>query len=133
MNKLFKNTALLLSVLVLVTGCFRMKPVNNISDHPIPNIETTKLSSEKIGKIIAATASDRHWLIESSKPGKIICTIKWGNYSATSQINYTTKSYSIELVSSENLSDEEGKIHKKYNHYVNVLKNSIDKRLSLGQ
>jgi hypothetical protein len=116
--------------MIVVASCTRVEPIYNVEDDTVPADVQHKLSSEQVGKIIANAALEKGWTVRHGKPGHMQCTLKWRDHSATVDIAYSKNSYNIELDSSENLLQENGMIHKRYNEYVQQLQNKIDEKLS---
>jgi hypothetical protein len=111
-------------------ACARTEPVYNVEQDSVPASTQQKLSSEQVGKIIAQAALAKGWLVNEVRPGELHCTLKWRDHSASVNITYSKKDYSIGLDSSQNLKASDGMIHRKYNQRVRDLQNEIDKRLS---
>ena len=126
-----KTLSAIMITTVLLVGCSHLKPIHNVHVDKIPNIASTHLTSDEIGHIIAEAAVKKGWVIDNSAPGRIVCTKHWKQFSATSEITYSTNGYDIQLVNSTNLGQSDGKIHHQYNSYVIALQKEMDKKLSL--
>jgi hypothetical protein len=130
MIQTWRKFSAILLVVMAFSACSRTEPVYNVEADAIPVSAQQKLSSEQVGKLIAKAALDKGWSVKEVKPGLMHCTMKWRDHSATIDIKYSKHSYSIELDSSQNLKEEDGKIHRKYNQRIQKLQDEIDKRLS---
>lgn len=114
---------------VVLTGCDRIQPIYNVQDTSIP-AAAHKLSVEQIGSVIMKTALDGGWNVNAVKPGILRCSMKWLDHTAVVEVVFTDRTYSIRHVSSENLKEDAGQIHRKYNNYIHKLQNDIDHALS---
>ena len=132
MHVRFGQIATIVAITFILAGCHREQPVYDVVNNPISISAEHKFTQEKIGEIITQAAITNGWLVEKVKPGELRATIKWKDHSAVSSIIYNKTEYSIELVSSDNLKQGDGKIHRKYNEHVKALQNEINKRLSLA-
>jgi hypothetical protein len=133
MNSRLRQTASIIAITVMLTACHRVEPIYDIANSPISVSVDHKYTQEKVGEIITQAALSKGWLVEKVKPGVLRATIKWKEFSAVSSIHYSKTDYSIQLVSSDNLDQKDGKIHHKYNEYVKALQNDIDKNLSSSE
>ncbi len=133
MSSRFTTVAAIVTIVFLLAGCHRTEPVYDVTDNPINKSIQDKYTQEQIGKIIIQAAVAKGWVVEKVKPGELHATIEWQSHSAISYIYYSKTEYSIELDSSDNLREKDGKIHRKYNTYVKQLRDEIDKRLSLAE
>jgi len=118
-------------VVVALMGCERSQPIYNVESNPVPSIAQKKGASEKIGSIIIKTALANKWLVDKTRPGLLRCSLKFREHTAVVDITYTSSSYSIQHVSSENLLEEGGMIHRKYNQRIHQLQDAIDRELSM--
>lgn len=126
---MFKNqikVVLLTCAFFMMAGCARTQPVYNVNE-PIGTYQ--KISSSQINKIIVAAAKELGWSIKADGPNKYKASVSWRNHSAVAEISYTTSNYKITLLSSQNLLEGNGMIHKKYNERVQALKNKIDSKI----
>ncbi len=130
MGQVWRKFGIILVMVAAFASCARVEPVYNVEEDVVPAGTHQKYSSEQIGKMIAKTAIEKGWAVNEVKPGQLHCTLKWREHSATADITYSNKEYSIELDSSQNLKESDGMIHRKYNQRVRDLQNAIDKKLS---
>lgn len=115
----------LLSILVLtlVLSACRSTPVHNVDNGIVPagqNLETT-------GKLITHALKYKRWSVLSDEPGKIIAHINVRKHSATIEIEFDKKNYSIKHVKSSQLKYDAGNqtIHRNYNNWIIYLENEI--------
>ncbi|MDA8230026.1 MAG: hypothetical protein M0006_01670 [Magnetospirillum sp.] len=116
---------------VVLTGCYRAEPVYEVRNHPIPQAVQAKISPAREEQLITEAAANRNWRVERIAPGQLRATIRIRDkHTAVCDIRYDKTSYSILLVSSENLKqDGEGHIHHTYNSAVHKLEDEIETTL----
>ena len=119
----------LIMLTLSVAACGTRQPVYNVENMPVP-ASTHKLSATEVGTTIQRVAHTRGWVLRPVAPGEFQGTLAWKDHEATARILYTANSYSITLINSPNLEQEDGKIHRKYNARVLQLKQEIDRSLA---
>ncbi|HBM90829.1 MAG TPA: hypothetical protein DD400_02995 [Rhodospirillaceae bacterium] len=129
MRRFFQYICLFVVVCVLM-GCFRTQPIYNVDTVSIPPIAESKGSLEKTGTIITKAAVALRWHVEKVRPGILHCSLRWRRHKAVVAISYSVTNYSIQYLSSENLLEGMGEIHRKYNRNVLQLQNNIDQALA---
>ncbi|MFP1747046.1 hypothetical protein ACLEEB_11425 [Lonsdalea quercina] len=87
-------------------------------------------SIEQVKTAIIQAGQQREWVMTPVAPGVINGHINQRGHIADIRINYSTSSYSINYVSSQNLRAANGKIHRNYNRWINNLDREIQLRLS---
>lgn len=119
----------ILGVLLLgsLAGCTRAV-VYNVEGHPIP-LRAQELSSEQIEQVIIATGFKRGWRIDAISRTELRGTLQDHGHVANIGISHTRTSYSIRLISSQNLEQENGRIHRNYNKWIHILESDIDAAL----
>lgn len=130
MHAQFKRTLLAASVVVLLSACHPVEPVYSVDHADVQYNMEQKISAEKVGSIIKKAALADRWVVKTMSDSKLRCTNSWKNHEAVIDITYSSQSYSINLVSSENLKEKDGMIHHKYNQLVHKLQHDIDHKLS---
>jgi hypothetical protein len=119
----FLGSAVLFSVAACAT-----RTIYNVTDHPVPAAART-LPLHQIDQAITDAAVSYHWRVEDTGPGQIKATYERDSHQAVIAINYSQSAYSIVLVSSADLRQEDGRIDRHYNHWIRKLEKSIDERL----
>lgn len=114
----------------LFVGCQHVEPIYSVSDGAVPASEKAALSLPDIRALMTKVALAEGWAISDVGEDHLLCTRRWQNHAATVRIAFSDKTYSITLVSSENLNAKDGVIHPKYNAYVHRLRSVIDLSLS---
>jgi hypothetical protein len=122
------TATLLLAVLLMTTGCSRMRPVPNVEGHPLPPGAET-LSLDQIGQSIAYGGAQAHWQIEPVAPGRMTGRFDDGKHEAVVDIAYDQRAYSVTLASSSNLHQEGDEISKIYVKWIRRLEKDIDRSL----
>ncbi len=121
----------LIALFLVLAGCNHTQPIYNVEQEAVPVSARQKVSTEQVGAIIVKVASNEGWIVEKTKPGLLHCKLNWREHTAVVDIVYSDKDYSIHHVSSENLKDQDGKIHRKYNERIHQLQDEIDRALSI--
>ncbi len=121
------KTLVIISLLVTLTACKSLVPTMDLNNNPV-----NAVSLDKVEKAIMAGSAARGWTPMKEKDGHIIASINVrGKHQAAVDIFYNDKEYSIKYKDSLGLKYEPstGKIHPKYNQWVNNLKTSINTEL----
>ena len=121
--------AILVPLMVVFTGC-GAENVRNVSNAPVQT-SSKSISLDKVTKAIQSAGSTLGWSVRLVKPGHIDATIHLRKHMAKVAIKYSTKSYSITYVDSENLNYDGTVIHKNYNGWIINLDSGIKQRLSV--
>ncbi len=119
--KNIKYSLLALCLLITVGCSVNIKPVLNIDNGVIP----TGLKITDIENAIIMAGAPRGWVITKSSPGQLIGELNVRKHMAKVQINYTSTSYKISYLDSQNLNHSNAQIHKSYNRWVSTLKSDI--------
>lgn len=129
-NLLGKTTiaVMMLSTLAL-SGC-KSAPVYNVNNSPIITIDDKKITSKNVRNLILRAGLELGWVMNPISDGEIQATLNLRKHSAVVRINYDAKSYSINYVSSSNLSYSDGNIHSNYNGWIQRLDNRIRSKVS---
>lgn len=122
--------ALILGVLLGCAGC-NTAPVLNFDNEPIAysNISFTR---SDVKQAIISACKQRGWVPQVAADDHVVATIVVrGQYRATVDISYTDNSFSIHHKDSQNLKYDGDDIHKSYNRWVALLRNSIQRELGV--
>lgn len=117
---------------LLAIGCAPLAPVMSITDQ---TIETSRPASlDEIGNAIVRAGASLNMQMRKVRPGIINATyVPLGGagkgLSATMEIKYNTKNYSIEYKDSQGLKYDGTNIHRNYNKWVQSLDNRIRAQL----
>lgn len=114
---------------MLLTASCGTKPINNVENHPIP-LTAQQLPLERIEALIIAAGQTRAWQFKREAPGYLIASQTMPKYSATVDIRFSQKAYSIMLRSSSGLREKDGTIHARYNNWIQILQRDIDASLA---
>ncbi|KFX71377.1 hypothetical protein TMS3_0105475 [Pseudomonas taeanensis MS-3] len=126
--------ALLLSLtLSALVGC-TSKPIENIQQ-TVPG--SSVRSSADMQQAIVRALNKREWLVQRVSPIDILAEItQRGRHHAEISIPYSASQFAIQYRDSWGLDQQDGKIHRNYNRWVDNLRNDILQELqaqSLGQ
>ena len=134
MMRAISSTALLLIFTICVLpGC---RPTLGVLHNVNQAFQLSRdLSSEEVREAIHRGLASKSWRVQSDDPGQITANISVSGHQATIQITYSASTYSIAHVSSspglkyEDEGDREV-IHRRYNHWINLLDQAIYRELS---
>lgn len=110
----------LLSILSLL-GC-RTTDIYQSQGIVIPSGLTSREVQEAI---VRAVESREGWFLNDKAEGKVRAMLAVRLHKATVDILYDSKLVKTELISSENLKQSEGMIHKNFNTWVQLLERDI--------
>ncbi|MCZ4058749.1 hypothetical protein O3W44_06120 [Pantoea sp. LMR881] len=110
---------------MLLTGCARTAPVHNVNQSL-----SQRYTSDQMKVAILEAGIGRKWVMTPVEPGVINGRLAQRGFIANIRVSYTTQSYSIQYLSSENLKAEGGKIHSNYNRWIANLDQDIQLRLA---
>jgi len=123
-------TLLSLLLIVALAGCLktaiRYSVVKNVNHKSLNT--TSGMTLAEAGQLIQAAGVERNWTMNMKEPGHIIGFILVrSKHRAVVDINYTTKSFSIDYKDSSNLgyNPGTGRINKSYNNWVYNLEKAI--------
>lgn len=123
--KFFKILSFCILALAVLTGC---------SGTPILNVEQASVNYDlpeaKVKQAIMESGINRGWLMSVQDNGVIRGELNVRTHQAIINISYNKDSYSIKYISSMNLDEKNGKIHKSYNRWILNLQQDIQLRLN---
>lgn len=116
-------------VLLVLSAC-RTTEVRNVESEPLFAPETATMADIKKG--IMRAGLHRNWLMQEVAPGHLEAKVDVrGKHSATVDIFFDTKRFSILYKDSQNLKYDGNTIHSNYMTWVENLKTDIKKEMSL--
>jgi hypothetical protein len=116
------TVALVLLTLLGGAAC-RKEAVHNVS-RPMLALPRD-LTSTEMADAIAAGAERASWRVREIGPGQMRAEKTFNRHRALSDISYDGASYSVTLLSADNLLYDGVKIHKIYNRWVEQLQKGI--------
>ncbi len=108
---------LLIALSLFVLAACKSTPVYNVESSAVP----AGLSAKVVEKSIVKALIAKGWSVKANKDGRILADILVRNkHSATIEISFNDKEYSINYVDSTNLKYNATKntIHKNYNNWI---------------
>jgi hypothetical protein len=123
--------AALAIALAALAGCNTM-PIQNVSEAPVVAANGRQLTNAQVREAIVRAGASLGWQIREEAPGLLVGTITLRTHSAVVAIPYTSRTYSVQYRSSQNLYESGGMIHKNYNGWITNLRNGINTQLSLS-
>lgn len=133
MNRLIqvKLPAALVLFLALVGGgvAHALQPIANVEGSPVPK----GFSMTQIKKVIVRAGAKRNWVIRESSPGVMEGVLNVRKHMVKVDVRYDLNQYSITYKDSLNMKHRDGKIHKKYNAWVQNLNTDIQTQFLLEE
>lgn len=111
-------------VVALLAGC-RTAPIYNVSDSTVVVAAGSQASMDNVKTAILRAGNRLGWQMTDTAPGVITARISLRNHTASAEIKYNTKTYSIRYLDSTNLDATGGNIHKNYNGWIENLDREI--------
>ena len=99
------------------------QPIQNVNDAAIVSAKPLSLAQVKLAIMSAGVTLG--WNMAEESPGMIKATLNLRTHTAVVKIPYDANKYSIIYMSSVNLDEKDGKIHKNYNSWVQNLSKKI--------
>jgi hypothetical protein len=131
LRKLARTLILVLGTIGLA-ACHRSAPILNLQDQPIP-ARASELSSDEVARRIRLAGAPLGWRFEDVRPGELRGTYQKPGHAVTIAVSFTPATYSINLVSSINMSQGPGgTINPNYNRWVENLRKQIDTQLAMA-
>src|SRR5712691_9274675 len=122
------NTAVVaVGTMALIVGCV-VAPISNVVSQPVSTNRPASL--DEVGNAIVRAGTSLNMQMLKAGPGLITATYTPRGPSATMEIRYDTKQYSITYKDSQGMRYDGSQIHKKYNIWVHNLDNRIRAQLS---
>jgi len=119
---------LVLFLLMGLVAC-RTAQIYNVYDAQIAYNPKSNITLDDIATAIKEAAVRRHWIVREIEPGLIQATLNIRAHTAEVEIKYNKQSYSIVYKDSTNLRYRNGRIHPRYNTWIQNLRREIDYRL----
>lgn len=124
MNKSLILTAAFTAVTML-SGCAAFTGQDILT----PKENVTGATAGQVKSAIIASCKERGWSCTETSKRVIHGIYSNPKFEARVDIPYSAKGFQINYVSSRGLDAKDGKIHSKYNHWVNNLRSDIEKLL----
>ena len=131
MNKILKLSVITIAVsLIFLSGCrsMRIVPVVNIQNSTIE--VNGNYSKSDVKKAIITAVKGQGWGIKTKKGNHIVAVLFVRQITATIDIRFNKKNYSITYKDSSKLSYDGTNIHRNYNTWIQNLDNRIQAELS---
>ena len=124
------SLALLTAATMAHAGCMRCDPIFNVANATTTNASGKTLGNEQVKAAIIRAGTGLGWMMKDDGPGKLIATLNIRKHTAVVEIPYSPAGYSLTYLSSVNLDEGGGQIHKNYNGWVQNLSRGINAQLS---
>lgn len=126
-----KLNILLLAVAIGLLGGCHSAPIYNVVDTPIVVSAGKSATVDSVKTAILRAGGRLGWQMTETAPGVINGRISLRTHSASVDIRFNTKTYSITYRDSTNLDARGGSIHKNYNGWIQNLDRDIRAELLL--
>jgi hypothetical protein len=122
---------LLVSFLLATAGCgANLAPVLDVQNAPVITAHGVVSTPLLVRDAIVRALASRTWQIVREEKQEIEATVSAGGHSATALVQFDERSYSITRVSSSpGLKYDGTRIHRRYNHWIDRLRASINEEL----
>lgn len=94
-------------------------------------VSAQNISDQDYANAIIVAGRKLNWLCKKVQPGKVACALDVRKHNVCVDVIYDVNKFSINYVSSLNLGDQNGKIHSKYQKWVDKLRFAILKELNM--
>ncbi len=111
-----------------------MAPILNPADVPVVTATQGAPTTEQVRAAIVTALATKGWTVQSEDGLRLTANNTSGGHSAAVTIDYSSTRYSINhLSSSEGLSYDGQEIHRRYNHWIDLLQQAINSELAKVQ
>lgn len=119
------KTLLIGVIATVLMACQSVPLVKSISD-PIPYT----LEQKQAERCIIEAGSTRGWMMTPTKLGEIQAELNIRQHQVVIRIVYDEKNITFNYVSSQQLNDKNGRIHRQYNNWLNNLRGDIKVKMN---
>lgn len=128
MQKRFIPMLMSLVAALLISAC---STGMNTMDLQTPfSTSTSNATLSSVGRTIITASAFKGWNVRSQSPGQIIASRHHAGHVAKVKITYTTDSFTISYLDSDNFGYHDGSISSLYDDWVEELRDEIKNRLS---
>jgi uncharacterized lipoprotein YajG len=127
---MYYKIALIAIAFALLGGC-RTAPIHNVSDAPVVVAAGKQATTDDVKMAILRAGGNLGWQMTQTGAGLINARIALRGHTASVDVNYNTKTYTITYRDSTNLDASGGQIHKNYNGWIENLDRDIRAQLLL--
>jgi len=131
--KIARSLAVLLATTLAASGALAARggaPIQNYEDLPVVSGSGKPLTAEQVKNAIISGGARGRWSASVQSGNVVRLTYSPRSHSASVDVTYTAKTYSIRYANSVNLSyaadGATGTIHPNYNKWVSNLRQAID-------
>ncbi|MEJ2362097.1 MAG: hypothetical protein P8Z75_11835 [Gammaproteobacteria bacterium] len=127
MGKRVKALFLTIVVAVLVSSCGGGSGLDTSTQFTTASSNATL---ENVGRTIATASAYQGWQPRIAGPGRIVATRHHAGHIAKISISYTTNSFTIQHLNSDNMGYTGSSISSVYEDWIDDLRSEIKRRLS---
>lgn len=128
-QKSLKLTSII-SLLFMLTACFTTRDLDRRITKPLAYRGGKPAPKTDVHKAILQACQDRHWVCKSVKGDSAVDgMLRVRSHKLSVEISYSGTNIEFKYLSSENLRESGGKIHKKYYIWLDAFTRSVNKHL----
>jgi hypothetical protein len=124
-----KNVVVAAGSAALIAGCALLVPVHNVESQPVSTSKPS-VTLDEVGNAIVRAGATLNFQMQKAGPGVITATYSPRGTSATMEVKYDTRQYSIAYKDSRGLDYDGRQIHRIYNGWVENFDKRIREQLS---
>lgn len=130
------RTASLVGLLVMAIGTLfpgckpHLAAVYDVSGAPIVTRQSS--TADDVRDAILRALATKNYTVKATEERAVVAEARGGGHSATMRIEFTADHYNITRVESSpglKYDDDDNRIHRRYNHWVRLLRDAIDREL----
>lgn len=125
MIKSFVRVVAVIGFVGIVSGC-----VNGVPIQPLHSTISSVVPSDRVKAAILKAGREREWAMTVTAPGVITGQLQARDHVVVIRITYSGTEYTIDYVSSKNMDEKDGQIHRKYNNWIRNLDKEIQLNLA---
>lgn len=124
--RILRSVAFFVCVIgIVAAGCAGRQPVNISS----PVVSKPNVTSDEVAKAIVRAGANAQWRIVEQGPGQLVGIRATGPHTASINIKYTAKDYSISVKDSS-MTAPDGTVHRNLNRWLQELDVQIRSQLA---
>jgi hypothetical protein len=120
-----KFKLLLIILAIGMLGACRSAPVMNVTEAPVVAPSGKAVTADNVRTAILSAGGRLGWQMSDAGPGVINARIALRTHTASADVKYNAKTYSIVYRESTGLDAKDGQIHKNYNGWIENLDREI--------
>ncbi|MEX2451660.1 MAG: hypothetical protein WD407_12455 [Rhodospirillales bacterium] len=120
------------AICLVLSACVKYHDFYNVKDALLPSA-ASQMSQDDLDKAVIKAATMRGWVARVISSGLLRAEIAKRRHRAAIEIRISQNALSIKNISTENLTDEDGQVHRNYNRWVRNLESDIKTVVARGK